>query len=100
MMLMVLMFPQGEIRSATSAPANTNIRFTEHTLVEGFDGASSVYAIDLDEDGDMDILGTAWNELDLAWWENDGSERFTQHTIAGGFDRLNLGLRHRHGWRR
>ncbi|NQT35760.1 VCBS repeat-containing protein, partial [bacterium] len=33
------------------------IEFTEHTIADNFDGAYHVFAIDLDGDGDMDVLG-------------------------------------------
>jgi hypothetical protein len=43
--------------------------------------AHSVSAADIDGDGDMDILGAMeWDEV--AWFENNGSQDFTRHTIA------------------
>ena len=59
--------------------------FIGNTVDGSFDGAITVYAIDLDSDGDMDILGAAYNAGDITWWENDGSENFTEHTIDGNF---------------
>ena len=38
-------------------------------------------AVDIDGDGDMDVLGAAYNANDIAWCENDGTENFTEHTI-------------------
>ena len=55
-------------------------------LTATFDGAHSVYATDMDGDGDMDVLGAACFADDITWWENDGSESFTRHTIDGDFD--------------
>jgi hypothetical protein len=55
--------------------------WVEHT-VDTVNGASWVYADDIDLDGDIDILGTAWFAdskssrvgEDVTWWENvDGS---------------------------
>ncbi len=60
--------------------------FTEHAINADFDGAISVYATDLDGDGDVDVLGAAVNSDDITWWENDGSEVFAEHTIKGNFD--------------
>ncbi|NQT34157.1 choice-of-anchor D domain-containing protein, partial [bacterium] len=48
--------------------------------------AWSVYATDIDGDGDMDVLGAAYGDADITWWENDGEQDFTEHTIAGDFD--------------
>ncbi|MCB0214842.1 MAG: VCBS repeat-containing protein, partial [Anaerolineae bacterium] len=44
---------------------------------------------DVDGDGDLDILGAADVADDITWWENDGSQNFTEHTIDGGFDGAN-----------
>ncbi len=60
----------------------------EHTVNGGFDGARSVYAADVDDDGDMDILGAAWLADEITWWENaagDGSV-WIEHTVDGSFD--------------
>jgi hypothetical protein len=60
--------------------------FREHTVAADFDGARSVYAADVDRDGDVDVLGAAVWDDDITWWENDGGQRFAEHTIGGGFD--------------
>ena len=61
--------------------------FTEHTIKSGFNNGYSVFATDLDGDGDIDVLGASKNDNDITWWENDGSENFTEHVIRGDFDR-------------
>ncbi|MFC2170509.1 FG-GAP-like repeat-containing protein [Calditrichota bacterium] len=68
-----------------TSSGNAQIEFTEHTLDSNFDGASSVYAVDIDSDGDMDVLGTATSGGDIAWWENSGNQELTRHTIAGNY---------------
>ena len=64
--------------------------WTEHTIDAAFDGAFSVYAMDVDGDGDMDVLGAANNDDDITWWENKTIHRSavypTEHTIDGAFD--------------
>ncbi|NQU05250.1 MAG: choice-of-anchor D domain-containing protein, partial [Calditrichaeota bacterium] len=56
------------------------IEWTEHVIEGDFSGAVSVYAEDIDGDGDMDVLGAAINADDITWWENDGEQDFTEHT--------------------
>jgi hypothetical protein len=57
--------------SGAPPPADP-ISWTQHTIAGNFDGAHDVYAIDLDGDGDTDVLGASeWDEV--KWWENDPS---------------------------
>jgi hypothetical protein len=41
-----------------------------------------VYATDLDGDGDTDVLFAYTEDDKLAWYENDGSENFTERVIS------------------
>ncbi len=62
--------------------------WTEHTIDGAFAGPFSVYATDVDGDGDTDVLGAAASANDITWWENtagDGSV-WAEHTIDGAFD--------------
>ena len=58
-----------------------------HIVDGNFWGAYSVDAADMDEDGDIDILGASQYESEISWWENlDGSgTSFRKHLINGGF---------------
>ena len=62
--------------------------WTEHKLDGDFNGACSVYATDVDGDGDTDVLGAAYGADDFTWWENIDSTGtvWTKHAIAGSFD--------------
>ena len=62
------------------------VQFNKHTVISNFNGARFVYADDVDLDGDIDILGTAYNADDVVWWENDGSQNFNKHTINSSFN--------------
>jgi hypothetical protein len=52
-----------------------------------FNGASSVFAADVDGDNDTDILGAATEGSDVTWWENaDGSgTSWIEHLVEGEF---------------
>ena len=56
-----------------------------------FDGAAFVETIDLDGDGDQDVLGAARVADDMAWWENaDGTgHAWIKHMIDGSFNGAN-----------
>jgi hypothetical protein len=47
-------------------------------------GAVSVYAVDIDGDGDIDVLSASYNDDKIAWYENiDGQGTFsTEKTIT------------------
>jgi len=51
-------------------------------------GALEAYPADLDNDGDIDIVGTANTGDDLAWYANDGSQsiRWTKYMIDANFN--------------
>ncbi|MBN1537319.1 MAG: VCBS repeat-containing protein [Anaerolineales bacterium] len=58
----------------------------ERPLTASFGGAIGVHADDVDQDNDMDILGAAFDDDDIVWWENNGSQVFTPHTVKGDLD--------------
>jgi len=60
------------------------------TLSTSYTNGRDVATVDMDNDGDYDIVscadmvsdGTDATDNQLDWWENDGSGNFTQHTIS------------------
>ena len=60
----------------------THISFTESVISTLVDDAQSVYAADVDGDGDMDVLSASYSDDKIAWYENDGSGSFTEHVIS------------------
>ncbi len=66
----------------------TGLTLSAHTVDGEFDGANSVYAEDVDGDGDMDVLGAAFSEDQIAWWENtDGTGmNWSEHIVRTSFD--------------
>ena len=65
----------------------THIGFTESVISTSADGARSVYATDVDGDGDMDVLSASYSDDKIAWYENDGSGSFTEHVISTSADK-------------
>jgi FG-GAP-like repeat/Secretion system C-terminal sorting domain len=50
------------------------IEWTEHTIDSNFGGAHRVEGVDLDQDGDTDVLGAAYLWHQLSWWRNEGGD--------------------------
>ncbi|KAH8098019.1 hypothetical protein JL720_939 [Aureococcus anophagefferens] len=60
--------------------------FTEHVITTRADIARSVFAIDVDGDGDVDALSASFRDDTVAWYENDGSQSFTERVITDSAD--------------
>jgi len=56
--------------------------FSSIDIATNADRAAAVYAIDMDNDGDIDVLMAATADNEIAWYENNGSESFTKHSIT------------------
>ncbi|MEW8105359.1 MAG: FG-GAP-like repeat-containing protein, partial [Candidatus Thiodiazotropha endolucinida] len=56
--------------------------FTAHTITSSANGAAGVSTVDMDGDGDLDVVSASQNDNKIAWYENDGSQNFTAHTIS------------------
>lgn len=63
------------------------IQWTKQTISANFDGAEGVYAKDIDNDGDVDVLGAAMNGNQIALWYSDGENpiTWTKQIIDGSF---------------
>ena len=50
------------------------VSFAAHVISDAADAAWSVFAIDVDGDGDVDVLSASKSDNTVAWYENDGSQ--------------------------
>lgn len=60
--------------------------FTQHIVDNDFREGQTIHIEDLDQDGDLDIIGTASGQDLVAWYENDGSENFDRRVLSMGED--------------
>ena len=60
--------------------------FPASAISSSADGARSVYAVDMDGDGDIDVISASSNDDKIVWDENNGSESFTAATISSSAD--------------
>ncbi len=51
---------------------NQTIYWTRHYVDYNFIGGHRIQAVDMDDDGDQDILGAGYLGHEVAWWRNDG----------------------------
>ena len=72
----------GALLAAPHLGHSAELPFLAHTITTAADGAISVFAADMDGDGDTDVLSASFSDNKIAWYENDGSENFTTHTIT------------------
>jgi len=75
-------------------PGYISLVFTpvEHLVDGESDEACCIYAADVDGDGDMDILGAAFNDDNITWWENtDGTGTdWVEHSVDDSFNGANF----------
>lgn len=63
------------------------ISWTKFSVANNFNGAHKVWLYDLDNDQDLDILGTAYTANEISWWRNDGGSpiTWTKITVTNSF---------------
>jgi hypothetical protein len=78
--------PDGEVEDyavTLDSPSVASGSFAARQSVSNnADGATGVFAADVDSDGDMDIVTAAYNVDTVAWHENNGNGGFVFHSIS------------------
>lgn len=67
----------------------SQVEFTTHTITTSANNPRYVFAADVDDDGDMDVLSASLDDNTIAWYENDGYENFSTHIISNSMDGAN-----------
>jgi hypothetical protein len=64
------------------------ITWSKFIIDDNFDGATSIFAVDIDGDLDVDVVGSAWHAKEIALWINEGDSpiSWSKHIIKSGFD--------------
>jgi len=64
------------------------ISWEKNIVDDTFRGASYISISDIDNDGKIDIVGSAWDDNSIAWWHNDGGTppQWTKYTIDNSFN--------------
>jgi len=64
------------------------ITWTKFIIDDNFDGATSVFPVDIDNDLDVDVVGSAGTANEIALWINDGEDPITwmKYVIRSDFD--------------
>jgi hypothetical protein len=60
--------------------------FEDHVISNTADGVHSVYALDVDSDGYVDILSANVYDNKISWYKNDGDANFTEQIISTSSD--------------
>jgi hypothetical protein len=65
--------PKPDTEAISELPMSEDGNFIEHQVAYGtFDYVSGITLYDIDNDGFLDIIGTAIKEKEVAWWRNNG----------------------------
>ena len=65
-----------------------SINWTRIVIDDDFEGATNIFAADIDGDLDIDVVGSASYANEIAWWRNDGADStlWNKHIIRTDFD--------------
>jgi hypothetical protein len=71
-----------ENKGSGSGSGSHSHSFTEHLVTNIALGVSAIFAIDLDLDGDIDLLSASYIDNSIRWYSNNGQQEFTPHTVS------------------
>jgi len=64
------------------------LSWSKHSVDSSFDNTTKAEAVDIDGDGDIDVIGAAEQADEIAWWENTagGGLVWSKHSLQTGFN--------------
>ena len=62
--------------------------FTENIIYDGDnnDSFQSVHSVDIDKDGDLDVIGASFSGDEIQWFKNNGSQNFSENIKIANTD--------------
>lgn len=63
-----------QINNGLTTNSFSQIQFSHHTVTTNANIARSVFAVDVDGDGDIDVLSASYYDNKIAWYENDDKQ--------------------------
>ena len=67
-------------------PLHAQVTFGPEQIIDGNTGfPRGSDAIDMDGDGDIDLVNASFTNDRVSWYENDGCQNFTRHDISSNF---------------
>ncbi len=57
----------------------------KHGVQRDYYSVCEVFVADINGDGHMDVVGAAYADDAICWWENDGNQIFSEHVVTNTF---------------
>jgi len=66
--------------SEWSDSLTNDLSWNKHRITSEFGSASSLIVCDINEDDNIEFLGTSWDLKQICWWYNDGNKPYNWNT--------------------
>ncbi len=73
---------RGEVGALSEWVVDPEIGWTSHVISDSVSQVRSIYAVDIDSDGDVDVVSASLSDYKIAWHENIGGGSFVSHNIS------------------
>ncbi|MBD3371700.1 MAG: T9SS type A sorting domain-containing protein [Candidatus Coatesbacteria bacterium] len=62
--------------------------WTKHAIDDDVDDPRTVFPVDIDDDGDLDVVATVSDDAAIVWWSNDDGVggAWTKHHVIGAYE--------------